>query len=923
MKIRHLLALAAATTAVASASAFEWNPAILQPNQSLDVTEAYQLETLRFATNQMGAYTPTDVMPVWIDEDGNEVIGSLSDATDPTWDEYVYNFNIASFSGNGEYILKFPEGLLKNAAGELSDAKEYYYTVNVAALAGAMFDDFEILSISPDFSEAQALWNDQVITINTNHNDAIGVVTLQVIDNTTGESYINSSNFSTGRGLGNSNEIVWEVANSYKFYEGHEYVAEFIFYNGDNEYSQEGVPTPIVARKSYTFTGKVEGYQYSDLTLLSVEPAPGTLTISEPSQAVFTYTFSGPVTVYQASTPRGNLGTVVYPESCLSANEDNTVWTLNLSDNEDIKNVDSAFTINIYARDMDGYQLKGNFGEESESCFSYEWQCDLGAVSIVVVSPENGESLDRLTEIVVKSENGEPMSWSWVGQAEIQNLLGESLGTLVYNQTEGEEEAAATEFHFTQIMDDNWNVAPIDIVKEGSYVIYFGAGCFMFGDQFESKASKSVYSGFQITGAADETPDDPGIDPAEQETLVLTEATPASGSTVESLETIRLTFPEAVGLNGGDVTVYDANNEVVATGYCDLDWEDFDAVNVAIVKLNNPITADGVYEVVIPARSIISENYEEGVAGICNPEIRLTYTVGGAVADGLQYVSVTPENESTVKVLEQIVLTFGEPVICDDFEIEVCSAARAVVTTAKVRGDYMDPTLVVVDLAEPIKEDGRYYMVIPSGKLVNAEYYESNGAAGLTNPDYTLIYSVEDGGSDQPGVDPSEQETFNYTEVSPASGSTVNSLDVINMWFPATPYFWGFDAYLYKADAIDADPVATAFVMFDYYDDYLAYATFKEPVTEDGEYVFVIPARSIGDEKFLESDGDEGICNPEIRLYYTVKNDGSGVASVNGSAKCDVYDIQGRRILHNASAADLKTLSKGIYVVGSKKLVVK
>lgn len=639
MKIRHLLAAAVATTVIASASAFEWNPAIQQPNPSQEVTQAFQLETLRFATNSSGLAT-TDVVPVWTDEDGNEISGVLSKSTDPTWDEYVYNFNFSEFKSNGEYILVFPEGLLVNADGEKSDPKQFYFTVEIQELAKGMFDDFKILSITPDFSEPQGLWSDQKIIINTNHNDAIGLTKLFVTDNSTGEIYINSSSFYKERSLGDPSPIEWEVANNYKFVSDRTYTAEFVFYNGNDDHTPDGFETPIVAREYYTFTGKMEGFKYSDLTLLSTDPEPWTLTISEPSQAVFTYTFSGPVNLYKASSPQGMFGETIYPTSYLSSNDDKTVWTLDLSNDDYVKTIDSMLTINIYARDMDGYQLKGDFGLENESCFVGEWVCDLGAKSIVVASPENGETLDRLTEIVVKSGNGEQMTWSWNGQAEIQTLLGDVLGTLVYDQPE--EGDSSTEFHFTKIMDNDWNIVPLDIVAEGSYVIYFGPGCFNFGEQFEGSASKSVYSGFQITGNADDTPIPPGIDPAEQETFNFIKADPADGSNVESIQTIRLTFPAPVSLNGGEVTVYNSDNEVVSEGYCDLDWEDWDALNDILVILNTPVTASGSYEIVIPARSIITIDYEEGMAGTCSPEIRLSYTIlGGSAVETIESTSAS------------------------------------------------------------------------------------------------------------------------------------------------------------------------------------------------------------------------------------------------------------------------------------------
>ena len=924
MKIRHLLVMAAASASVASASAFEWTPIIIQPNSSVEVTEAYKLETLRFATNANGLKN-TEVMPYWLDEEGNAITAVAANC-DPDWDQYEYSFRLSDFKSNGEYSLEFPEGMLVDAQGQLSDPVTTYYTVEVPELAGAMFDDFEVLSISPDFSVPQGLWDEQVVTINTNHNDAIGYTVLQIFDTTTGEGVVFSNNMTTERGLGNSSEITWTVANSYRFFEGHEYSAEFVFYNGTNDYTDAG-PTPVVARKNYTFTGKVEGYKYSDLTLVSISPEPFSIVISDPSQAVFTFTFSGPVNVYKAETPQGQFGTTVYPETYLSSNEDKTVWTLDLSNDEYVKSVDAELVINLYARDLDGSQLRGNEGEGDNAYYVAAWQCDLGAKEIVVVTPQKGETLDSLTEVVVKSVSGEEMTYNW-GNITITNLLDQPLGALLYEQPEGEDSGAAAEFHFTKwIPEGEWSAEPLNIVAEGSYKIYFPTGTFVFGEQYESVNSRSLYSGFQITGNLDDTPDDPVVDPAEQEVFLYDAVSPEDGSTVASLEVIRLTYPEYINTTGKDAIVYNkADQSVVSDVQILFDPEDW---NQVILELLDPVTVAGEYEIVIPSRAICSDEFFEtdGKAGICNPEIRLSYTVdpNGAVdpvdpQEALEYSKVTPVENSTVESLETIIIAFGEPVTCEDFEVNVYDADDAIVATGVGRTDYMEPTLIVVTLNDPIKVNGVYDVVIPAHVIVNGDYYESEGAEGLCNPEYHFIYTVK--ASDNPGDDPALQEVFNYTSVDPASGSELSELSKISFIFPDVVMTWNTTAYVYKADAVDADPVAEAVISWDMMDDYLINVTLKTPIAEDGSYVVVIPARSICDDAFYMSEGKNGICNPEIRLNYTVSNSVS-VATVIEAVNCDIFDIQGNIVLRNASSADLKTLSKGIYIIGGKKVVVK
>ncbi|MDE5814433.1 MAG: hypothetical protein K2H72_09110 [Muribaculaceae bacterium] len=628
MKFKSLLMVAAASVAFAQASAFEWKPLNLYPNPIADIQDLYFMQSVSFNSSVDGV-TKTDVMPVWIDENGNEVKAVSGEQNpwgfDPT--SFTYSFNSSSIKSNGEYTLLFPEGMLVNEAGEKSDEVKTPYTLNDPANSPAMFDDFEVLSITPGLSQDQAIWNNQVVTLNTNHNDAIGFTKLTVTDITTGEVLITSSNFTVGRELGDSSPISWEVVGEYKFYQEHIYSAEFVFYNGKDEANSDGEPYKIVGRATFDFAGKVEGYKYSEIELLDIQPAPYSIVISEPEQAVFTYTFSGPVTVYQAETPLGQNGKNVYPPSCLSSNEDKTVWTLDLSNDDYVKTVDSMLTIYIYAKDMDGYQLRGDWGEEGESCFVGEWQCDLGAFPIVVVAPEAGETLDRLSEIVVKSESGAAMSWSWTGEAFVINQLGEILGQLVYETPEGEEDSALKEFHFSKWMDDDWNVAPIDLVKEGFYAVQFGPGCFAMGDQFESKQSKSATSTFIISGVLDDTPDDPVVDPSEQEVFKYDRVSPESGSTVACLDKLYLWFPDIVDTTGKDVIVYNkADQSVVSYGQVAYDWDDLYLINLDVF---DPVTVAGEYEVVIPARAICDGEFFEsdGKKGICNPEIKLTYTV--------------------------------------------------------------------------------------------------------------------------------------------------------------------------------------------------------------------------------------------------------------------------------------------------------
>lgn len=777
MKIRHLLVVAAAAVAVADASAFKWEPVSLFPSPISEVTSTYFVENLSFECYDAEGLQITDVMPVWVnDEDGKEIKATWGVQDDWNPNRFNYHFNLSDFNGNGDYILVLPEGMLVNGAGDKSDKVERYYTFVVPELAGPMFEDFQVNSVYPDFSQPQGIWENQSVKIDTNHNDAIGYTELILFDHTTGESHT-SSNFTVKRSLGNPSAISWEVVGSFKFYEDHEYSAEFVFYNGTDNVS-DGNPTPIVGRKTYEFTGKVVGYKYSKLELWDVMPIPSSL-ISEPSQAVFTYTFSGPVNVYKVSTPRGNAGDpVVYPSSCISSNSEKNVWTIDLSKDEYVNSIDAQLTLLVYARDLDGYQLKGNSGEEDQACFENNWQCELGALPLVVVTPKDGENISRLTEVVVKAENGEPITWSYNGQAYVENSLGIIVGELVIPD---DLEGSATEVHFTQWYTDDspFEPVPIDLSADGAYTIKISSGAFNFGEQFDEHKSHSVESKFSI-----------------------------------------------------------GNQQ-------------------------------------------------------------------------LQYASVDPENGSTVKKLDQIIMKFSEPVICDNFQVDVCSASRSVITTATVRPDNMEPTWIIVDFANPVTEAGNYYLVVPDGKIQSETQ---------TNSAFTLTYIVDPQAGDHPGIDPSDQATLNYSSASPASGSTVTELNKVSLIFPEK--VTTLDDMAWVRNAKD-EAVTTASVNYDWDNEYLIEVELATPIKENGEYVVVILPETICSISYADSDGKMGVYNPEIRLTYIVDNGTTGVVSVEDAVNCDVYDVQGRRVLSNASSADIKTLSKGIYVVDGKKLVVK
>lgn len=99
--------------------------------------------------------------------------------------------------------------------------------------------------------------------------------------------------------------------------------------------------------------------------------------------------------------------------------------------------------------------------------------------------------------------------------------------------------------------------------------------------------------------------------------------------------------------------------------------------------------------------------------------------------------------------------------------------------------------------------------------------------------------------------------------------------------------------------------------------------TFANPVSENGQYKFVIAARAFFDETYDMSEGTEGHCTPELVYNFTM-NDHNAVEGILASgAVANVYDIAGRVVVRNANAAQIKALAAGMYIINGKKYVVK
>lgn len=95
--------------------------------------------------------------------------------------------------------------------------------------------------------------------------------------------------------------------------------------------------------------------------------------------------------------------------------------------------------------------------------------------------------------------------------------------------------------------------------------------------------------------------------------------------------------------------------------------------------------------------------------------------------------------------------------------------------------------------------------------------------------------------------------------------------------------------------------------------------TLETPVTEAGNYTFVIPAGTVYNEMFYPEAEDFGVewgavYNPEVRIAYTVVANPDGIENLTVNGKAEIYSLDGRKV---------KNPTKGIYLINGKKVVVK
>lgn len=306
-----------------------------------------------------------------------------------------------------------------------------------------------------------------------------------------------------------------------------------------------------------------------------------------------------------------------------------------------------------------------------------------------------------------------------------------------------------------------------EITAPGSYTLEFPDGTFY------TSADGEDMGGFKFRYAVAE--DGAAYTPDPSYSFV----TPSSGSTLRSLSSIIVTFPDFDKIRPAvktDIKVTDVSGAVVATGM-PVGAQDGVAKNQMTVNFQPAVTAEGNYTVTLAGSTfIIGDN------GSASDEIVLSYTLKENAYDpndpdgpyDNRGVSIYPE-QGTYRSLNTFTLTFD----CDKTGINYSKMVKvyndetgAIFGTCGIDYGANFGKEVTVDVLPWMNVPGSYTI-----EFLKGTFYDYGDPDEPEMPTYKFRYIIDPQGKVVTPV------TENVT-ASPASGSTIGPLETLTVKFP-------------------------------------------------------------------------------------------------------------------------------------------
>lgn len=467
---------------------------------------------------------------------------------------------------------------------------------------------------------------------------------------------------------------------------------------------------------------------------------------------------------------------------------------------------------------------------------------------------------------------------------------------------------------------DNLGTSPYKYT--GKYKVTIPAGYFFLKDGSLSEEIKGEW----------------GINNAE---LVFT---PASGSTVNELKTVTVTFPgaDAVKFNSfgysetnppteGHETrsiFYDyspANAEASEEGTTVVESGEIIPVisgNTAVLTMPEEYTSgtvtftfgEGAFTVNYPGFTEASKNT------LCSTKYTIMANSGSEDQDNAGW-TITPPPGEVVQIPSAPMFASNEPdatafqtyfVLYPPKDVTIGLPGRSRANLYEVVNGVRSKTSLKTFMAQKSTVDNTLLLYIPgeqstpgSIKLPAGKYQLVVGAnIDLTNRNPELVYEYDFTG-----------ETVINTKVTPSNEETLSeALDVITIEFPDSQ-----DVQLskgtYATITMDETVEYTAEVAVETIDEHPAIVvTPYTPMDINATYVVTIPGSNV------LIDG----VNYPISITYKVQTGSStAVETVEAVTSHDIYSIDGRVVARNASAAAVKALNPGLYIINGHKVLIR
>ncbi len=378
------------------------------------------------------------------------------------------------------------------------------------------------------------------------------------------------------------------------------------------------------------------------------------------------------------------------------------------------------------------------------------------------------------------------------------------------------------------------------------------------------------------------------------------ESTPAYGERVKSVKEVSVVLSTEATLNTeADAPVaylqlVGSEDKIAYTSAA------VDAENAKMITFTfDEITAEGDYNIIVPEKVFVT------VDGDWNAEYMSQFEVNSHEAKVNGTITPSEETFETITMEQEFKVTFDAPVTLNENAPQQVIFRNRMAQVVAFMTLSENGTEATIKAGEEIETMGVYTLVIPEETVLDAD--------GNWNFEITAAYTVTG--------KPAE-----YTMV-PADGSEVTSLKEFTLTEAAS---CAIDANnsetikLYNSEDVVVAEVATADFEDNaiqegenFWDPVVGYKiVLKDEITAPGTYKLVIPAGM-----FIVTAND--VANEELTFTYTVK-DPTGIEAIIAVGKVvDVYTVNGVLVKKDAAADDLKSLKKGLYVIGGKTILVK